>query len=145
MKTEHGETSKQPEMEIEKKVVSQQPNQSEDIGVQRGSTWIRSVWTFCLQHKILAAITCVGVFLGGIGALLSGIAEMRSNSFKPEDIIKIPQAVKFEETLEVEKSLQKVERDPKTSIVDKAITQAYRLQEAGKITKQSKNGVLSRW
>ena len=38
MKTEHGEKPKPPEMPTKEKVVSQQPEQLEDMGVQRDST-----------------------------------------------------------------------------------------------------------
>ena len=52
-----------------------------------GSTWIRKcferVWTFFLQHPI-ATITCVGIFLSGIGTLFIGINAIRPDSSKFE-------------------------------------------------------------
>ena len=83
MERQQKEDSKQIEMEAKEKIVSEQSkkvgsnnmiDQSENRGIQHGATWIRKtlndVWAFCLQHKIIAAVTCVGVLLGGIGTLI---------------------------------------------------------------------------
>ena len=80
---------------------------------------LERVWTFFLQRPI-ATITCVGILLGGIGTLFIGIAAIRPDSsnlsLKGEDIVKFIQAVKSEDFSQVEKSLQKVEKNPKASI-----------------------------
>ena len=87
--------------------------------------------------------------LGGIGALLIGIAAILTviittifNIYDPDEnksewtsdkIIELIRAVKSEESPQLKKSVQKVEKNHKASVVDKAIFEAYRLQLAGEI------------
>ena len=97
---------------------------------------LKRVWTFFLQHPI-AVITCVGILLGGIGTLFIGIDAIRPDSsnlsLNGEDIFKFIQAVKSEDFSQVEKFLQKVEENPKASDIDKAVVEAYRLEQVGRI------------
>ncbi len=76
---------------------------------------LERIWTFSLQHKLFAAVTCVGVLLGGIGTFLLGIDAIRPDSsnlsLKGEEIVKFIQAVKSDEMAQVEESLQKVEEN----------------------------------
>ena len=105
-----------------------------------GSYWIRQnfarVWAFFLQRPI-RTITCVGIFFGGIGTLLIGIDAIRPNSsnlsLNGEDIVKFIQAVKSEDSSHLEKIMQKVEGNPKASNWDRAVVEASRLKQAGKI------------
>ncbi|MCE2402763.1 hypothetical protein J4G08_18000, partial [Candidatus Poribacteria bacterium] len=77
------------------------------------------------------------MLLGGIGTFLLGIDAIRPDSsnlsLKGEEIVKFIQAVKSDETAQVEESLQKVEENKKASILDKAVVEAYRLKQDGKI------------
>ena len=98
--------------------------------------FLKRVWTFYLQQSI-SVITSVGVALVAIGAIFMSIAENRSNiielNLNSEDIVKIIQSAKSEELSQIEKSLQSVEREPKASIMNKAVADAYRLQQVGRI------------
>ena len=130
MKTKQTTEREQQGMETEQTVKS-------DENVSTGKPKIlKRVWTFCFQHPIAAA-TCVGVVLAGVGTLLLGIAAIRPNSLdvnlNSEDIVKIIQALKSEESSRLEESLQNIEDNPKASGVDRDIAEAYRLQLAGKI------------
>ena len=99
-------------METKQKVESEQSDDAPDntTGENVSSDKrkiLERIWTFCLQHKLLAAVTCMGVLLGGIGTFLLGIAAIRSDnsnlSLKGEDIVKFIQAIKSDETAQVEK------------------------------------------
>ena len=97
---------------------------------------LECVWTFFLQRPI-AVITSVGILLGGIGTLFIGIDAIRPDnsnlSLKGKDIVKFIQSVKSEDREQFDESLRKVEQDPKASVMNKAIAEAYRLKQIGKI------------
>jgi len=86
----------------------------------------------------------IGLFLGSIGAFLSGIAavvilirrkqpQIQLVLPTSEDISKFLKNGQSDESSRVEKVVQNVERNPKASLVDKAMADAYRLQQDGKI------------
>ena len=135
METKRKEDSKQSQMETEETVdaegseeifISEQINSSDDPSDGK---------TFFSKHKNVILICCA--VATAIGTLLLGIAAIRPNSLdlnlNSEDIIKIVQSIKSEKSSQIEKSLQQVEGNPKASVTDKAIVEAYRLQQDGKI------------
>ena len=69
-------------------------------------------------------------FLLGINAIRPDSSNLSLNG---EDIVKFIQAVKSEDSSQVEKFIQKVEGDPKASDWDRAVVEASRLKQAGKI------------
>ncbi|MXV75926.1 hypothetical protein F4Z99_16835, partial [Candidatus Poribacteria bacterium] len=141
METKQPTEREQQEMKTKQKVASEQSIDAPDntIGENVSSDKrkiLERIWTFCVQHPIGAA-TCVGAVLVGIGTLLMGIAAIRSDSsnlsLKGEDIIKFIQAVRSEDSPQVKKFIQKIERNPKASDIDRAVAEAYRLEKIGKI------------
>ena len=135
MDAQQKKNSKQPEMETEGTVdleqsgealISDQINYSDDTSQEK---------TFFSKHKNVIIICCAVVT--AIGTLLLGVAAIRRNSLdlnlNSEDIIKIVQALKSKKIPQVEGALRKVEEDPKASDWDRAIVEAYRLKQAGKI------------
>ncbi len=148
MKTKQKENTRQPEMEIEE---TENPEQLEETLIFQQINSLDETTeekTFFSKHKSFIKI-CFAGFIA-VGTLLLGIAAfitvMRPNSLdlnlNPEDIIKIVQAIKSEEKSQAEKSLQKVEENTKASIMDKAIVEAFRLQQVGKIDESIENGIL---
>ncbi len=136
--TEHEQQDMKSEHSMESKQVNNTPDNmtGEDDSTDKRKI-LERIWTFCLQHKHIAAATCLGILLGGIGTFLSGIDDIRPDTstliLKGEDIVKFIQATKSGETSQVEESLQKVEQNPKASVIDKAIVAAYRLHEDKRI------------
>ena len=137
------ETKQTVESEQSEEVVLEEKNSASNNTIGENDTTdkrgtLKRVWMFFLQQSIyVLTITSVGVVLVTIGVLFMGIAENRSNiielNLTSEDIVKITQSAKSEELSQIEKSLQKVEREPKASIMNKAVADAYRLQQVGKI------------
>ena len=141
METKQPTEREQQGMKSEQSVESEQSEDASDNTTGENVSTdkrkiLERIWTFCLQHPI-GVITGVGIFLGGIGTFFIGIDAMRPDtsalSLKGEDIVKFIQVVKSDEKSQVEKTLQKIEEDPKTSVLDKAIVEAYRLKQVGKI------------
>ncbi len=143
METKQPTEREQQGMETEQKVESEHSEDASDnttgenVSADKRKI-LERIWTFCLQHKhIPAYIMCVVLLFGNIGQFLSGLSDFRPDtstlSLKGDDIVKFIQVVKSDEKLQVEKTLQKVEEDPKTSVLDKAIVEAYRLKQVGKI------------
>ena len=97
---------------------------------------LKRFWTFFLEHPI-AVITCVGILLGGIGTFFIGINAIRSNnsnlSLSGEDIFKFTEAVKSEDTSQIEKFLERVKGNPEAPVLDRAIAEAFKLQTNKKI------------
>ena len=134
----------QPEPKTEQIVDSDQPEEvvpneqtngpdntiGENDSIGKGKI-LKRVWTSFFQRPI-ATITCVAMLLGGVGTLFMGINAIRSNnsnlSLSGESILTFIEAVKSHETSQIEKSLERIEGNPKVSILDKAIVEAYRLQ-----------------
>ena len=126
-------------METEQKVESEKSvdfsdnTTGEDVSTSKLKI-LKSVWAFCLQHKLIAAVASVGVLLGGIGTFYSAF---RSNSSDTttniEEVIIINHAPKSAELVEVEKKFKKIEENPDASVLDRAVVEAYRLKQAGKI------------
>ena len=75
----------------------------------------------------------VGMLAIGISAIFTLTFLNRTQLITHKDIIEIVQAVKSQKTSEVEEYVRKIEQDPSTSVMNKAITEAYRLQRVGKI------------
>ena len=130
METKRKEDSRQPEMEIE------QTNVPNGTSVIDASTSKRK------------SLTGIGTLLLGIAAILGIIVSVifhvydskntEEAGWTSEKILELVKSVRsgdssqVEESL-VEESLQEVEKDPNASIVDKAIAEAYRLEQVGKI------------
>ena len=142
MERKQKEDSRLPEMETEETVdpklseetiIPEQINSFDDIPEEK---------TFFSKYKNIILICCA--VATAIGTLLLGIAAIRPDSLdlnlNSEAIVKIIQAIKSKESLEIEKSLRKVELDPRASVTDKAIAEAYRLQQDGKI-----EGAIEKW
>ena len=153
METKQPTEREQQEMETKQKVESEQLDDTPDntTGENVSSDKLKileRIWTFCLEHKIIAAVTCFGVLLGGIGTLLLGIAAVltvirpnRVEVILPDEYIsELRQLERREESLEIEKSLRKVEQNPKASFMNKAIAEIYRLEQVGKIDES-----IERW
>ena len=124
-------------VQSEKGVTDKKIDWSEDIIKMNVSTWIRKiferVWTFFLKRPI-ATITCVGILLTGIGTFINAIRPDGSHlSLNGEDIVKFIQAVKSEDSSQLEKIMQRVKKNPKASDWDRAVVEASRLKQAGKI------------
>lgn len=139
METKQKENSRQPEMEREEIVDTEYPEEtliSDQINSSDGKTEDK---TFLSKHKSLIKI-CRAVFIA-IGTLLLGIAAfitvMRPNrldvNFNSEQLNQLAQAIKSKETPQVEKTLREFEGNPKVPELGRAIAEAYRLQQVGKI------------
>ena len=95
---------------------------------------LKRIWTFFLQN-----LTGVGTFLLGIAAVLAVIFKVIlpntlqvEGTFTTSEVVsKLVQIEKSTE--EIGESIKRVERDPKASVIDRAIVDAYKLQLNGKI------------
>lgn len=99
------------------------------------ATWVNNIKAFIFQSPI------------GTGTLLLGIAAIVTVFFKVvlpntiqvevqltnEEINQLVQTQKTEEFLQVEESIQKVEGNSKAPVIDRAVVEAYRLKEVGRI------------
>ena len=135
MERKRTKNPRQPEMETKETVDFEQSAEaliSEHINSPNDTTDEK---TFFSKYKNVIFICCA--VATAIGTLLIGIAAIRPNSLdlklNSEDIVKIVQVIKSEKSSQIEESLQKVEQNPKASVIDKAIVAAYRLQEDKKI------------
>ncbi len=145
METKQSTKHEQQRVESEQSeevVLDKRNNASNDTIGENDSTGkrgiLKRVWVLFLQRPIDVIIS-VGVILAAIGTLFIGIATNRSNiielELSSEDIVKIIQSTQSESNglSQVEKSLQKVENEPKASIINKAVAEAYRLQQVERI------------
>lgn len=149
MKSKHTENSNQSEMELEQTnesvesedVLDKEIEHSRDMIRMENSSGIKvilsKVWGTCLRHKVIAAATCLGILLGGIGTFLSGLNDFLSDSSDSkvtiEEVIIVNQIPTSGELEEVEDKFRKVEKNPNASVWDKVVVEAYRLKQAGKI------------
>ena len=118
-------------METEEIMDTEHPEEiliSDQINSLEGTTEDK---TFFSKHKSFIKICCailigVGTFLLGIAAVLTVIRPNRVEvKITSEDFRKLTQPEKHEESLEIEKSLRKVDQDPKASVINKAIAEAH--------------------
>lgn len=135
-KTEQTVDSEQSEV-IPNEKINESDNTVKETDPSGKRKIFKRIWTFFLQRP-LACMTAVGILLGGIAALVTGIDKTLSGSsnlsLKGEDIVKFIQAVKSEDSSQLEEFLP-ISRTP---LVDNAIANAYRLQLAGEIEKAIK-------
>ena len=101
-------------------------NASSGIG-----TILKGIWAYVLQNPGGTSGWAVAVVM--FLTLITPKVIRVEVEVTSETISELVQDKKSEESLKLEKSLQKVEKNPKASVVDKAIFEAYRLQLAGKI------------
>ena len=96
------------------------------------------IWEFFLQNLV-----GIGTFLGGFAAFLAVIfkiilpntIQVEGKIINSEKFGELVEANKHEKSAEVSELLQEVVQDPRSSSLDKAIVNAYMLQQTGEIKK----------
>ena len=108
------------------------PDNKNEGGTSSGiSTILKRIWAYVLQNPVGSSgwAMVIVVILAQIIIPKAFQVEVKLTG---EDISILVQPGKSEESLELEKSLQKLEKNPKSSVVNRAVAEAHRLKQIGK-------------
>ena len=92
---------------------------------------LKRIWAYVLQNPVGTSGWVVAIV--AIIALVSPKVIQVEVKFTSESINTLFQSENTAKFLALEKSLRKVEQDPKASVMNKAVVEAYKLKQVGKI------------
>ena len=121
----------QPKKVVPDEKINTSEHKNRGNAVSGISTILKRVWGYALQNPGGTSGWAIAVIMFLV--LITPKVIRVEVKLTGEDISILVQPGKSEESLELENSVRKVEKDPKASVIDKAIAEAYRLKQAGKI------------
>ena len=110
------------------------PDNKNGEGASSGiGTILKRIWVYVLQNPGGTSGWAVAIvmFLTFAYNIYNNKTQVDLKTI--EGIVKIVQDVQSEEREQFEESIQKIEQDPKASVMNKAVVEAYKLKQVGKI------------